>query len=180
MSAIGIIPANIPIDEKGNLINPVWYNFLQQMYIRIGGARSQNNNELIVGQLDDAGIEETKAELYVLRDQIESIAAQVQGMIDDLDVAPMAYQGYDYNPAAVEITGGSIDGVAIGNISPATGKFTDITNGNIAALIKTSVNMNNGAGAMAGTLLNAPTAGNPAKWVPINDNGTVRYVPTWV
>jgi len=37
----------------------------------------------------------------------------------------------------------------------------------------------NGAGASAGTLSNAPAAGNPTKWVPFDDNGTTRYIPMW-
>lgn len=43
----------------------------------------------------------------------------------------------------------------------------------------TSVALTNGAGASAGTLTNAPAVGNPTKWVPINDNGTTRYIPAW-
>ena len=54
----------------------------------------------------------------------------------------------------------------------------DITTGT-GTLHKTSVNLTNGAAAAAGTLLNAPIAGNPTKWVPIDDNGTIRYIPTW-
>lgn len=37
----------------------------------------------------------------------------------------------------------------------------------------------NGAGAAAGTLLNAPAAGNPTKWIPIDDGGTTRHIPAW-
>ena len=37
----------------------------------------------------------------------------------------------------------------------------------------------NGAGASAGTLTNSPAAGNPTKWIPIDDNGTTRYIPAW-
>lgn len=37
----------------------------------------------------------------------------------------------------------------------------------------------NGAGAAAGTLNNAPTAGNPTKWLKFDDNGVTRYVPSW-
>lgn len=37
----------------------------------------------------------------------------------------------------------------------------------------------NGAGASLGTLTNAPSAGNPTKWVAIDDNGTTRHVPAW-
>ena len=36
-----------------------------------------------------------------------------------------------------------------------------------------------GAGSSAGTLTNAPSVGNPTSWIPINDNGTTRYIPAW-
>ena len=42
-----------------------------------------------------------------------------------------------------------------------------------------SVSLTNGAAAAAGTLTNAPVAGNPTKWIPIVDNGTTRYIPCW-
>ena len=54
----------------------------------------------------------------------------------------------------------------------------DITTGT-GTLHKTSVALTNGAAAAGGTLTNAPAAGNPTKWVPINDNGTTRYIPCW-
>lgn len=46
-------------------------------------------------------------------------------------------------------------------------------------IIKSSFNMQNNAAAQAGTLTNAPVAGNPTKWIPINDNGTIRNIPAW-
>lgn len=46
-------------------------------------------------------------------------------------------------------------------------------------LLETSATLTNGAAANAGTLLNAPAVGNPTKWIPINDNGTTRYIPAW-
>jgi len=47
-------------------------------------------------------------------------------------------------------------------------------------LIKISgASFDNGAGASAGTMTNAPAAGNPTKWIPIDDNGTTRYIPAW-
>jgi hypothetical protein len=48
-----------------------------------------------------------------------------------------------------------------------------------ATMIATSTSFTNGAGAGAGTITNAPAAGNPTKWIPINDNGTTRYIPAW-
>lgn len=46
-------------------------------------------------------------------------------------------------------------------------------------LLKSSQALANGAAAATGTLTNAPTAGNPTKWLSVNDNGTIRYVPAW-
>jgi len=37
-----------------------------------------------------------------------------------------------------------------------------------------------GAGAASGTLTNAPTAGDPAFWLPVNIAGTIHYIPCWV
>lgn len=68
------------------------------------------------------------------------------------------------------------------NIGAATGTSVtlsgDITTGT-GTLHKTTVNLTNGAAAAVGTLNNAPAAGNPTKWIPINDNGTIRYIPAW-
>jgi len=65
--------------------------------------------------------------------------------------------------------------------SIATPTFTGVAPivSDAAALLKSAVAMNNGAAAAAGTLLNAPVAGNPTKWVPFDDNGTLRYFPAW-
>lgn len=66
----------------------------------------------------------------------------------------------------------------------ATGRFKDaylsgkITVGS-TTLITSTTAFTNGAAAAAGTLLNAPVAGNPTKWIPISDNGTTRYIPAW-
>lgn len=46
-------------------------------------------------------------------------------------------------------------------------------------LLATTQALADGAGANVGTLNNAPIAGDPTKWVPIDDNGTTRYVPVW-
>lgn len=72
-------------------------------------------------------------------------------------------------------------------LTPAAGGLTiattaaitaDLTN-NTGNLIDSSVGLTDGAAAATATLTNAPTAGNPTKWVPIDDNGTTRYIPTW-
>lgn len=40
-------------------------------------------------------------------------------------------------------------------------------------------NQVSGAAASAGTLTNAPSAGNPSFWLPINIAGNLRYIPCW-
>lgn len=56
---------------------------------------------------------------------------------------------------------------------------TSLRSSETGALVRTGVSLTNGAGVGAGTISNAPSAGNPTKWIPIIDNGTTRYLPTW-
>ncbi len=46
-------------------------------------------------------------------------------------------------------------------------------------MIKSNTTFTNGAGASLGTITNAPSAGNPTKWIGIDDNGVTRYIPAW-
>lgn len=50
---------------------------------------------------------------------------------------------------------------------------------NSTSLLSSTTTLTNAAGAAVGTLNNAPVAGNPTKWITINDNGTTRRIPTW-
>lgn len=47
------------------------------------------------------------------------------------------------------------------------------------SLLSTKTSFTDGAAAATGTLTNAPAAGNPTKWIPLDDNGTTRYFPAW-
>lgn len=60
-------------------------------------------------------------------------------------------------------------------ITARNGVFIDDPN----HFLHTKAALTNGAGVAAGTLLNAPAAGNPTKWMPFDDNGITRYVPAW-
>ena len=90
-----------------------------------------------------------------------------------LKVIPVASQN-----RSVTVTGSNSGnptiGVSGGNLACSAALVLSQT-----TLLETSVALTNGAGAAAGTLLNAPAVGNPTKWIPINDNGTVRYIPAW-
>jgi hypothetical protein len=61
----------------------------------------------------------------------------------------------------------------------ATGSIYKAILGNRQLIKISGASFDNGAGASAGTMTNAPAAGNPTKWIPIDDNGTTRYIPAW-
>lgn len=102
-----------------------------------------------------------------------------------------------YGPLRTRIGGGTTNAnnfIEVASGTAAFGSnvvttFNNTTNGSITSLggittasttlHTTTVALTNGAAAAAGTLANAPVAGNPTKWVPINDNGTTRYIPCW-
>lgn len=56
---------------------------------------------------------------------------------------------------------------------------TTLTTGTAASILTTNIAETDYAGAGGGTLTNAPAAGNPTKWLAVNDNGTLRKFPTW-
>lgn len=93
------------------------------------------------------------------------------------ELSGTSFAAYIFAPgvdgAAVTISGYSIltsTGLELSGTLTTTGG---------AVLHKTSSALTNGAGASVGTLTNAPAAGNPTKWIGINDNGTTRYIPAW-
>ena len=47
------------------------------------------------------------------------------------------------------------------------------------AIVNAQVTLDDFAGGNTATLTNAPTIGDPTKWIAINDNGTTRYIPAW-
>lgn len=83
---------------------------------------------------------------------------------------------YVYDGKENVITATSSTGLAVTGVLSSTGALT--TAGG-ATFHTTSTALTNGAGAAAGTITNAPIAGNPTKWIGINDNGTIRYIPAW-
>lgn len=71
--------------------------------------------------------------------------------------------------------------IGAGAADPGIGALlaADLYSNDAAFLIRTKTSLTNGAAAAAGTLTNAPAAGNPTKWFSIDDNGTTRRVPAW-
>lgn len=48
-----------------------------------------------------------------------------------------------------------------------------------ALLGRSTTAATNNAAAQVATITNGPTAGNPTKWIPYDDNGTTRNIPAW-
>lgn len=76
------------------------------------------------------------------------------------------------------IAGGAYDGTPY-LFTNAPLEFNNLIKVPGGTLIQTTSALTNGAAGATGTLTNAPAAGNPTKWIPINDNGTTRYIPSW-
>ena len=84
------------------------------------------------------------------------------------------------NAGALQVKGGAfVDGVSYlyRGIVVSAGQITAA--GGATPVLGTGKPVTSGSGAREGTLTNAPTAGNPTKWIPFNDNGTIRYIPAW-
>lgn len=103
------------------------------------------------------------------------VPSQVLAGVSRLDIASRDIAGSSINfrvgagvPVTVSI---SATGLAV-----PTGTLTTLGG---ATFHTTSTALTNGAGVGAGTITNAPAAGNPTKWIGINDNGTTRYIPAW-
>lgn len=65
--------------------------------------------------------------------------------------------------------------------APAAGSGATLTRSHALWIDSGSFRLDgtDGAGAGAGSLTNAPSAGNPDKWIPINSEGTQYWVPAW-
>lgn len=82
---------------------------------------------------------------------------------------------WDYGSKLADATAAITVPITSGNITFGGG----ITLPGGAAFLTTNTALTDGAGVGAGTILTAPAAGNPTKWIGINDNGTTRYIPAW-
>lgn len=115
------------------------------------------------------------ARMYISSSEFILGTAIVNGWSNNADVS----QG-GTDTALSRISSGVV-GVGTGAAGSFAGglKLTSLTLAQAAPLLTTSVALTDGAAAQTGTLTNAPAAGNPTKWIAINDNGTTRQIPAW-
>ncbi len=125
-------------------------------------------------------------ELNVSAGYAQSIAnealAQIKRIADAIELlalAPVAVHAKAEDEISPVVQVGTLGQQQSDRVSITGGVVTAQLQNNQTILLETTVGLTNGAAAAAATLLNSPAAGNPTKWVPINDNGTTRYIPTW-
>ena len=172
------------IDVVANSSAPPFVDFSQfadltSLQVLESPAASAQAMQAIIDQAAQQ-VSESRAMLDEANKAIEDLQAQIsQGQSLVAEIAKQAegievVSGYS-SPFRVDWERPG----TIGSLTANTGRFTTLTSNGGAQLVGTSAALNNGAAAAAGTLTNAPVAGNPTKWVPINDNGTTRYIPAW-
>jgi hypothetical protein len=168
-----IPPQRVPfIDERTGLISREWYRFLLNLF-QISGSGTSDTSTV---DLQIAPI---------VGDQTDNIVT----LLSQLSVTPIVSQTAlpdDVSPPQVQVV--QLDDLSpkpeLGTMSSQNADNVSITGGTAvlaggATLIGTKTALTNGSGVSAGSLLNAPVAGNPTKWIAINDAGTTRYIPAW-
>lgn len=204
---VTVIPPRVPfLDPRTGDISRAWYLLILALVNRVGGEEGLGTDDLAIGTLIGNMSSNLDAMVGRLDVALGSLPTDTPIVFDQLSIAPSAEYRQDDNPAPtligdyrqddvspvvwvgtlgqqnadrVAITGGTLDGTAIGATTASTGKFTTVTSNGGASFMTTSAALTNGAAAAAATILNAPVAGNPTKWIGINDNGTLRYIPAW-
>ncbi len=138
------------------------------------GAYPSNGSGITSGQVDN----------YAFATGTTTIAAGVGGTVNNYGYAANVPAG---NTAGTTNYGLFISGNGGASATANYAIFSSSTApsslaGNLSLTKDTSLfftNQTSGAAAAAGTLLNAPKAGNPDFWVPMSVNGTAGWVPWW-
>ena len=153
------------IDPSTGLISREWYRFFLNLFTLVGNGQSDISvDDLLVAPFADSPVQ-LDPQTSILMGQYDLATS----LIDGLAVAPVI----EPPPFPDRLD----PSVQLGTM--ASQNAENVTLGGGATLLSTLAALTNGSAAAAGTLLNAPAAGNPTKWFAINDAGTVRYVPAW-
>ena len=190
----GIATRLLYVDGSGNLADSANLTFDGTGKIILGGVATQYiSKESVVGQANSLLV---NAASYIM------LSAANISLTSDGGTRKAWYVADDFfafsNTTRIAFTdsatnaGGTIDtGIsrgAAGRVTVGTGaagsfagsvKLTDLYTNNATYLIRTNTTLTDVAGLAVGTLTNAPTAGDPTKWIGFDDNGTLRKIPTW-
>ena len=133
--------------------------------------------QTILAAIDDVAVEAASADARAA--QCLDALNRIADALEVLATAPAGQQAQSIDDLAPPIQIGTLGQQQRDNVSITGGSVTANLTNNQNTLMTSSATLSNGAGAATATLTNAPAAGNPTKWVAINDNGTTRRIPTW-
>lgn len=108
----------------------------------------------------------------------ETWTDSAQGTIFAVTLTPTGTTVLSGTPSIVGYGSGGLSiGLSAGTANdPGSGLiYTNST----SFMIRSKATYNNGASTHTATLTNAPASTNPTKWIPVDDNGTTRYIPAW-
>jgi hypothetical protein len=168
--ALSLFPSHVPIVDATGRMTPEFVRALSSLIDRVGGPLGDNGVDVFAqadGDVDsgsESAVMDIPAQPVSEEQTLPDVMQPDSGLIVD---AAGETQLLSQNVARLRFP------IAGGTILTGT-----LTHGGTVLLI-TSVALTNGAGGALGTLTTAPFAGDPSKWIPISDNGTTRYIPSW-
>jgi hypothetical protein len=107
--------------------------------------------------------------LRALMDRLLFLEVQAQAT-----VAPVARRSENELPAAVPVVP-----VCARDLPEAVLPVQTVLRIGSDGTLKSGPELLDGSGSSAATLSNAPSLGDPSKWIAIDDGGTTRYIPAW-
>jgi hypothetical protein len=168
-------------------MSEVWFKCITQLQIRTGGNIGVDLSALantVTAQGKElaqqaSAIEQLDSEynatapagiiLRALMDRLLFLEVQAQAM-----VAPVARRSENELPEAVPVTP-----VCARDIPEAVLPVQTVLRIGSDGTLKSGLELLDGSGSSAATLSNAPSPGDPSKWIMIDDGGTTRYIPAW-
>ena len=83
MATLNLFPARVAFVNTDGTLTPESYRALQVLFNRVGGASAPTITELDAQQYADAGIEETKSQLFAMAAEVGSMPPFMQQMRDE-------------------------------------------------------------------------------------------------
>lgn len=143
-----------------------------------------SHQEIVQFEQALSNIDSLSAQASALALEIETAQAQITQVLADLQaitdsLGDLKLGSLNDVSSAVPLNDDLLkfDSVS-GQWIPASSVIAGITD-TTGNLISSGVDLTNGSGSDIATLNTAPVSGDPTKWVPIDDNGTTRYLPVW-
>ncbi len=148
------------------------------------GATGANRPRNIYAGSNIYAVTNVGADLYTWGTTRSSMTSTVDGVIRmatnaQTDFTRLILGTNDANGIAIKKNGTAFNFVLGNDTGDAAITSSKVTTSATDFFHNTSAALANGAAAQVATMTNGPTAGNPTKWIAINDNGVTRYIPAW-